>query len=107
MLFHSILLAYLFASLAFWLALGLWQQWLLPLAHGLLGVGLGLQTILLGLRLLTQASQFWGDVYASMGLLAWSLVVMYLIAWWRYHIEALGAFVTPLVFLAMAYSGVP
>jgi cytochrome c-type biogenesis protein CcsB len=107
MLFHSILLAYLFASLAFWLALGLWQRWLLPVAHGLLGIGLGLQTVLLSLRLFAQASPFWGDVYASMGLLAWAMVVMYLIAWWRYRIEALGAFVTPLVFLAMAYSGVP
>jgi cytochrome c-type biogenesis protein CcsB len=107
MFFHSILLAYLFASLAFWLALGLRQHWLLRVAHGFLGVGWGLQTLLLIYRLLTQASPFWEDIYASMGLLAWAMVVMYLMAWWRYHIEALGAFIMPLAFLAIAYSGVP
>jgi cytochrome c-type biogenesis protein CcsB len=105
MLFHAILLAYLFASLGFWLALGLRQPWILRLAHRLLGVGLGLQTFLLGYRLSVSASQFWGDVYTTMGLLAWAMVVLYMVAWWRYRIEALGAFIIPLAFLAMVYSG--
>lgn len=107
MLFHSILLAYLFASLGFWLAFGLRQRWLLRVAHGLLGIGLGLHTLLLGVRLVGQSWHILDNVYGSMGLLAWAMVIMYLMAWWRYRIEALGAFVMPLAFLAMAYSGVP
>lgn len=106
-LFHGILLAYLFASLVFWLSLGLRRRWLFQVAHGLLWGGLSGQTALLGYRLLTQSTRFWGDVYASMGLLSWAIIVGYLVAWWRYRIEALGAFVMPLAFLAAAYSGVP
>jgi cytochrome c-type biogenesis protein CcsB len=105
MLFHTVLLAYLFASLVFWLVLGWRQRWLLRIAHILLGVGGGLQTLLLGSRLLAYPSQLWGDVYTSMGLLSWAIVVVYFIAWWRYRIDALGAFVMPLSFLAAAYAG--
>jgi ABC-type uncharacterized transport system permease subunit len=105
-LFHSILLAYLFASLGFWLLLGLRLRWLLRVAHGLLGIGVGLHTMLLGSRLFGQTTPFWGDVSASMGLLAWAMAVAYLLAWWWYRIEALGAFVVPLSFMAMAYAGV-
>ena len=74
MLFHSILLAYLFASLAFWVVFGLQQRRFLGVPHGLLGVGLTLHTLLLSARLVGQASQLWWDVYASMGLLAWAMV---------------------------------
>ncbi len=105
-LFHSILLAYLFALLGFWLFLGLRQPWLLVVAHGLLGGGLSVQTALLGSRLLSQTGRFWGDVSASMGLLAWAIVVVYFLAWWRYRMEALGAFVVPLAFFATVYAGV-
>jgi cytochrome c-type biogenesis protein CcsB len=105
-LFHSILLVYLFASLGFWLFLGLRQSWIFQVTQGLLGAGLGLQTVFLGYRLLSQSSRFWGDVYTSMGLLSWAIVVVYFVAWWRYRIEALGAFLVPLAFLATAYSGV-
>jgi cytochrome c-type biogenesis protein CcsB len=105
MLFHTILLAYLFASLVFWLVLGWRQRWLLRIAHILLGVGGSLQTLLLGHRLSAYPAQFWGDVYTSMGLLSWAIVVSYFIAWWRYRIDALGAFVIPVSFLAAAYAG--
>ena len=105
MLFHTILLAYLFASLVFWLVLGWRQRWLVRIAHILLGVGGGLQTLLLGYHLSAYPSQFWGDVYTSMGLLSWAIVVVYFLAWWRYRIDALGAFVIPLSFLAAAYAG--
>jgi len=107
MLFHSVLLAYLFAFLVFWLFLGLRQHWCLQVAHGLLIGGLSLQTTLLGYRLLHQPARFWEDVYTSIGLLSWAIVVVYLGAWWRYRIDALGAFIVPLAFLAAAYSGVP
>ena len=46
-LFHVILFAYLLASLFFWLSMGLRQRWLFHLAHGLLGGGFGLQTLIL------------------------------------------------------------
>ena len=105
LLFHSVLLAYLFASLGFWLFLALRQRWVFGVAQGLLSGGLILQTVLLGARVLHPSAGFWGDVYTSMGLLSWAIVVVYGVAWWRYRIEALGAFITPLAFLATAYSG--
>jgi cytochrome c-type biogenesis protein CcsB len=106
MLFHSILFAYLFASVVFWLMLGWRQRWLLRLAHVLLGVGIGLQTLHLGARLSAHPSQLWGDVYVSMGLLSWAIVVVYFIAWWWYRIDVLGAFIIPFSFLAAASAGV-
>jgi cytochrome c-type biogenesis protein CcsB len=105
-LFHCILLAYLFASLGFWLFLGLRQRWVFRVAHGLLGVGVSVQTVLLGYRLSSRSWQVWGDTYIGTELLAWAIVVAYLVAWWRYRIEALGAFIVPLAFLATAYSGI-
>lgn len=105
-LFHSVLLAYLFAGLGFWLWLGVRWRWLFGAAHSLLGAGVGLHTVLLGWRWLGPTTPFWGDVYTSMGLLGWAIAVAYLLAWWRYRIEALGAFVVPLAFLATAYAGV-
>ena len=105
--FHGILLTYLFATLLLWFHLGLRQPQLFWVANGLLGVGCGLQTLLLGYRLLTQPGYFWGDVYASIGLLAWAIIIGYGLAWWRYRIEALGSFMVPLAFLAVVYSGVP
>lgn len=104
--FHSILLAYLLALLGFWLFVGLRQRWLFGVAQGLLGAGFILQTILLGHRLISQSWRIWGDTYTSMSLLAWAIVAMYGVAWWRYRMEALGAFILPLAFLAVAYSGV-
>jgi len=106
-LFHTILLAYLLASLLFWLAMGLRQRWLLRLAGGLLGGGFGLHTAVLGYRLYTQVFLWWGDVATSLELLSWAIIVVYLAVMWRYHIEALAAFIVPLAFLAAAAAGMP
>jgi ABC-type transport system involved in cytochrome c biogenesis permease subunit len=106
-LFHIILLAYLVASLMFWLSLGLQQRWLVRAANGLLVGGFGVQTGLLGYRLWTSTLLWWGHVPSYMELLAWAIVLMYFIALWRYRIDMLGAFIVPLAFLATAASGVP
>lgn len=106
-LFHVILLTYLFATLLCWFHLGLRQRWLSHAANGLTGVGFGLQTAVLGYRLVTQSWRMWGDVYSSMGLLAWAIIGGYWLTWWRYRIDALGSFMVPLAFFAVAYSGVP
>jgi ABC-type uncharacterized transport system permease subunit len=106
-LFHVILFAYLLASLFFWLSMGLRQRWCLPLAHGLLGGGFALQTLLLGQRLYVQTLPWWGEMATSLGLLSWAIVAVYLIAVWRYRIAALGSFIVPLAFLAAAAAGVP
>lgn len=106
-LFHTILLAYLLASLLFWLAMGLRQRWLFQLASGLLGGGFILHTAVLGYRLYMQALPWWGDRATSLGLLSWSIIAVYLVVVWRYRIEALGSFIVPLAFLAAASAGVP
>ena len=106
-LFHVILLAYLLASLLFWLAMGLQQRWLFRLASGLLGGGFGLQTAVLGYRLSRQMFLWWGDVATSLELLSWAIIAVYLAVIWRYRIEALAAFIVPLAFLAAASAGMP
>ena len=103
--FHCILIAYLFASLGFWLFLGLRQRWVFQVASYFAGLGFILQTGILVYRV-SQPWQFRGDIYASMGLLSWAIGGVYFLAWRRYRIEALGAFVIPLALLAAAYSGV-
>ena len=106
-LFHIILLAYLLASLLFWLAMGLRQRWLFNLASGLLGGGFGLQTAVLGYQLYMQMSLWWGDVATSLELLSWAIVAVYLVVMWRYRIDALASFIVPLAFLAAASAGMP
>ena len=107
LIFHVILLAYLLASLTFWFHLGIRRAWISLLADGLLTGGFALQTVLLGSRLWTQTLLAWNDVYAYLGLLSWAIVAAYLVTVWRYRMDALGAFVVPLAFLAAAVSGVP
>jgi ABC-type transport system involved in cytochrome c biogenesis permease subunit len=106
-LFHVILFAYLLASLFFWLSMGLRQRWFFHLAHGLLGCGFALQTLILGYRLYVQTFPWWGEMATSLGLLSWAIVAVYLAAVWRYRIAALGSFIVPLAFLAAAAAGVP
>jgi len=105
--FHIILLAYLLASLLFWLYIGLQQRWILQLASGLLVGGFGLQTLSLGYRLSVQTLPWRGEVATSLGLLSWAIIAVYLVAIWRYRIEALGSFIVPLAFFAAASAGVP
>lgn len=104
--FHLILLAYLAASLVFWLHLGLRQRWLFRLATGCLGSGLTLQTGFLAYRLSVQPSLLWSDLSTSLGMLSWAITMAYLVAVRRYHMDALGPFVVPFAFLASASSGV-
>ncbi len=105
--FHGILLAYLLASLLFWLSMGLQQRWMVRLARGLLWGGFGVQTLALGSSLATQQAWFAGDLTTSLSVLSWAIVAVYAVAIWRYRIEALGAFVIPLACLATASAGVP
>ena len=105
LIFHVVLLAYLLASLTFWFHLGLRRRWIHQLASGLLAGGFVLQTALLGYRLWTQTFLAWDGVYAYLGLLSWAIIAAYLITVWRYPIDALGAFIVPLAFLAAAVSG--
>jgi ABC-type uncharacterized transport system permease subunit len=105
--FHVILFAYLLASLFFWLSMGLRQRWLFHLAHGFLGGGFGLQTLTLGYNLSVRTFPWWGERATSLGLLSWAIIAVYLAVLWRYRIEALGAFIVPLAFLAAASAGVP
>jgi ABC-type uncharacterized transport system permease subunit len=104
-LFHVVLLAYLFATLGFWCYFGVRQAWLLRTAHGLVYVGLVFQTFLLAQRLWTPT--VWSNVSASLALLGWAIALGYVVAWWRYRLEALGSFMIPLAFLALALSSVP
>lgn len=104
-LYHVVLLAYLLATLGFWCYLGVRQAWLSRTANGLVYVGLALQTALLAQRLLTPT--VWGNVSASLALLAWAISIGYVVAWWRYRMEALGSFMIPLAFLAIAVSSGP
>lgn len=106
-LFHTILFAYLLASLLFWLYMGLRQRWIFHLAHALLGGGFGLQTFILGSNLYIRTLPLWGEVAISLGLLSWAISAGYFIALWHYRMEALGSFVAPCAFLAAASAGVP
>src|ERR1700675_2221817 len=60
-LFHTILFAYLLASLLFWLYMGLQQRWIFYLAHALLGGGFGLQTLILGYNFSIRTFPLWGE----------------------------------------------
>ena len=106
-LFHTILLAYLLASLLFWLWLGLPQRWTLRPARVFLGGGFCLQTVFLGYNLYQQSLPWWVGATPALAFLSWAIVAVYLTTVWRYRIEALGAFLVPLAFLTAASAGVP
>ncbi|MGE3541350.1 MAG: inner membrane protein YpjD [Candidatus Tectimicrobiota bacterium] len=106
-LFHTILLAYLLASLLFWLALGLQQRWTSRAASALLGGGFCLQSFFLGYSFYQQSLPWWEGAAPALGLLSWALVAMYIATVWRYRITALGAFLIPLAFMTAAAAGIP
>ncbi|GIX46581.1 MAG: c-type cytochrome biogenesis protein CcsB [Candidatus Tectimicrobiota bacterium] len=94
--FHLILLAYLFAALFFWLHLSLRQRPLWRAAQGLVAAGVLLHSGWLALSVVRQGT------LPPLSLLSWAIAVAYVLSWWRYRIEALGSFVVPLAFLAAA-----
>lgn len=106
-LFHAILLAYLLASLLFWLTMSIRQRWLVQSAGLLLRGGFCFQTVFLGYSLYQQAFPWWEGATSALGFLSWALVAAYLATVWRYRIDALGAFLVPLAFLTAAAAGVP
>lgn len=106
-LFHAILLAYLLASLLFWLSMGLRQRWTFRSASVLLGGGFCLQTLFLGYSLYQRTLPWWEGATPALGFLSWAIVAVHLTTVWRYRIEALGAFLVPLAFVTAASAGVP
>lgn len=106
-LFHAILLAYLLASLLFWLSISLRQYWTFRSARLFLGGGFCLQTVFLGYSLYEHTFPWWEGATSALGLLSWAIVAAYLTTVWRYNIEALGAFLVPLAFVTAASAGIP
>lgn len=102
--FHSVLLAYLFASLLFWFFLSVRRQWLFRIACGFVIGGFLLQTLLLVSH--WPFGITWLHSQELLGFLAWAIIVVYFLTLWRYRIEALGAFLMPLAFLAAAIAGI-
>ncbi|MBW1706197.1 MAG: c-type cytochrome biogenesis protein CcsB [Deltaproteobacteria bacterium] len=72
-------------------------------------VGLAVQTIAIVLRWVESYSLGIGhapfsNLYESLIFFAWTVILLYLIMEWRTKNRTLGAFVTPLAFLALAYA---
>jgi len=100
---------YAFASLFYiggWVfklpRLGPWGSWV---ARG----GLLLNTVGIGLRWVESYRLGFGhaplsNMYESLIFFAWVIIAIHLIVEWRYRDYTIGAFVTPLAFLAIAYA---
>jgi cytochrome c-type biogenesis protein CcsB len=72
-------------------------------------VGFAVQTIAIVLRWMESYSLGIGhapfsNLYESLIFFAWTVILLYLILEWRTKNRTLGAFVTPLAFLALAYA---
>jgi cytochrome c-type biogenesis protein CcsB len=72
-------------------------------------VGFAVQTIAIVLRWMESYSLGIGhapfsNLYESLIFFAWTVILLYLIMEWRTKNRTLGAFVTPLAFLALAYA---
>ena len=72
-------------------------------------VGFAVQTIAIVLRWMESYSLGIGhapfsNLYESLIFFAWTVILLYLIMEWRTKSRTLGAFVTPLAFLALAYA---
>jgi len=100
-----ILLCYLVGSLSNWAYLSSRRRE--PMIVGMAAVitGFGFQTVLLAVRTLR-----WGRVpltnfYEWMTFFSWALILIYLLVYKRYRLQALGAFVVPLAFLVLAIVG--
>jgi len=79
------------------------------LATFALGLGFLAQTAAIALRWVRSYSLGIGhapfsNLYESLIFFAWTITLLYLIVEWRTKNRTLGAFVTPLAFLAMAYA---
>ena len=75
----------------------------------LLWIGLGAHTFAIILRWIESYQMGMGhaplsDLYESLVFFAWAITLLYLVVEWQTKNRTLGAFVTPLAFLAMAYA---
>ena len=68
----------------------------------LTAVGFGAHSLALGLAIAQAARPPFGSVVESLSFLAWAVILVYLIAEFRYRNKALGAFVLPIVLVASA-----
>lgn len=73
--------------------------------------GLGIQTIALALRWIESYQMGIGrapltNLYESLVFFSWCTVLIYVLVEWKYKVRAFGAFVMPVVFLALAFINV-
>ena len=102
--FNIALFSYLLASLAYFVYLVYRRPLVSTLAVGAVGLGLFSQTISIVIRSSLTGHGPYTTSYEVAMFLAWFMVVIYILTEWKYKIKDLGAFVIPLVFLAMLVS---
>ena len=103
--FNIALMSYLAASLGYFVYLVYRQPIVLRLAAIAVGVGLLSHTAMIGIRSSETGHGPYTTAFEVAFFFSWVIVVAYLITEWKYKIKDLGAFVIPVVFLVLFYSG--
>ncbi len=103
--FQISLFSYLGASLGYFVYLVYRKPFVSTAATVTVAVGLLAQTVWLGLRSMQTGHGPYTNSFEIAMFFSWLIVVVYFVTEWKYRIKDLGAFVLPLVFLVVLFSG--
>ena len=97
-------MAYLISAFNYWVYLSSRRESLLRVATGLVITGFGFHTILLLFLTIAHKSLPLTSIYGIIILFSWTIILVYLIAEFKYRISTLGSFIVPLAVISLAYA---
>ena len=103
-LFTAVMVLYLIAMVLYFLFLVMKKDKLAVAAGLILGVGFVLHTMALIVRGIGAGRLPLSNQYEFATSFAWGICLCFLVFLWKFHFEALGAFVTPVIFLLIGYA---
>jgi len=97
---------YFFGTILFLVCLVQRSEALSKIAMGLAGVGFFTHTVALALHVLSGDELKWITFHKAMSFFSWSLVLVFLGAAFRPHLQVLGSFILPLAFLSLVSTAI-
>ena len=105
-LFGFAFISFLIASVLHIIYLAFRKEKIKAFAVGITIFGFALQTIALVFRTVISRHAPFVNLYESLVFFSWTTILIYFFLEYRYKLNILGAFVTPLAFLSIGYASV-
>lgn len=103
-LYTAVFWAYLTGTVFYFVYVSLRREGVARAGRYLLFAGVAAHAAAIVLRGINSGHAPFSNMFESLSFFAWGVVVIFLVAEWRYKFSALGAFTTPLAVLIMGYA---